>query len=122
MSDQEPKTKPDGGASVSTAGLGGDVEHCHICGAPMTESESLHQNCGGDCLTCMAEAGDLDCMEAAFRIQKAEIARLLAVVDEVHAWAVCGCIATPEDMVENLPHIVEITTPNAMLRSAVPRE
>lgn len=112
MSNQEQQTKPDGGASVSTAGLGGDVERCHICGEPMTEGESLRQNCGGGCLICMAEAGDPDCIEAAFRLQKAEIARLLAVVDEVHAWAVCGCIATPDDMAKNLPRIVEITTPN----------
>jgi hypothetical protein len=93
----------------------GDVERCHICGEPMTEGESLRQNCGGGCLICMAEAGDPDCIEAAFRLQKAEIARLLAVVDEVHAWAVCGCIATPDDMAKNLPRIVEITTPNARL-------
>lgn len=35
--------------------------NCHICGSPMTEDESLHQDCGGDCLTCMAEIGDIDC-------------------------------------------------------------
>ena len=112
MSNQKQQTKPDSGASVSTARLGGEVERCHICGAVMTDHESLRQNCGGDCLMCMAEAGDGDCVEAAFRLQKAEIARLSAVVDEVHAWAVCGGIATPDDMAQNLPRIVEITTPN----------
>lgn len=113
MSDQEQQTKLDGGASASTEGLDGEAERCRICGAVMTAHESLHQNCGGDCLLCMAEAGDGDCMEAAFRLQKVEIARLSAIVDEVHAWAVCGCIATPDDLAQNLPRIVEITTPNA---------
>lgn len=32
---------------------------------------------------------------------------------EVNAWAVCGAITTPEDMAQNLPRIVEITTPRA---------
>jgi hypothetical protein len=40
-----------------------------------------------------------------------EIERLRAVVDEVHSWAVCACIASPEDMAQNFPHIVEITAP-----------
>lgn len=31
-------------------------------------------------------------------------------LDEVHEWAVCGCIATPEDMMQNLPRIIEITS------------
>lgn len=66
---------------------------------------------------CMAEAGDDDCTQSALRLQKAEIARLSAIVDEVHAWAVCGGIATPSDMAQNLPRIVEITTPNAALKA-----
>ena len=37
--------------------------------------------------------------------------RLRKIVDEVHAWAVCACIATPEDMYQNFPRIVEITSP-----------
>ena len=40
---------------------------------------------------------------------------LEAVIDEVHSWAVCGCIASPDDMAKNLPRIVEITTPNVEL-------
>jgi hypothetical protein len=43
----------------------------------------------------------------------AELKRLRAVIDEVHSWAVCGCIADAEDMAQNLPRIVEITTPSA---------
>lgn len=41
----------------------------------------------------------------------AEVKRLQDIIDEVHSWAVCGCIATPEDMCQNLPHIVAITGP-----------
>lgn len=40
-----------------------------------------------------------------------EIERLRGVVDEVHSWAVCGAIAGPEDMAQNLPRIAEITAP-----------
>ena len=40
-----------------------------------------------------------------------EITRLRGVVGEVHSWAVCGSITTPEDMAQNLPRIVEITAP-----------
>lgn len=42
----------------------------------------------------------------------AEIERLRGIIDEVHSWAVCGAIATPEDMAQGLPRIVEITTPD----------
>lgn len=34
---------------------------------------------------------------------------LESIISEVHAWAVCGAITTPEDMMSNLPRIVEIT-------------
>jgi hypothetical protein len=43
---------------------------------------------------------------------KAEVERLKKIVDEVHSWAVCAAIATPEDMAQNFPHIVEITGPS----------
>ena len=42
-----------------------------------------------------------------------EIERLRAVLDEVHSWAVCAAIASPEDMAQNFPHIIEITTPGS---------
>ena len=42
----------------------------------------------------------------------AELSRMQKVIDEVHAWAVCACITTPEDMAQNLPRIIEITAPN----------
>ena len=35
---------------------------------------------------------------------------LYLVIEEVHAWAVCGAITSPEDMMQNLPRIAEITT------------
>jgi hypothetical protein len=47
----------------------------------MTEGESLHQNCGGDCLMCMAEAGDPDCLKSVLRLQKVEIERLKAELE-----------------------------------------
>jgi hypothetical protein len=39
-----------------------------------------------------------------------EIERLRGVVAEVSDWAICACLATPEDMAQNLPRIVEITS------------
>lgn len=32
-------------------------------------------------------------------------------LNEIHNWAVCGAIATPEDMMQNLPRIVELSDP-----------
>lgn len=35
---------------------------CRLCGEALSDdTESLHYNCGGDCLWCMAKAGDPDC-------------------------------------------------------------
>lgn len=36
---------------------------------------------------------------------------LRIILDEVHGWAVCGAITTPEDLMRNLEHIVAITSP-----------
>ena len=55
--------------------------------------------------------GRLAALEA-LAIVETENRRLLGIVDEVHSWAVCACIATPEDMMQNIPRIVEITRPN----------
>lgn len=41
-------------------------------------------------------------LEAAFKQAK-------TALEEVNDWAVCGCLATPEDMMQNLPRIIEIT-------------
>lgn len=40
-----------------------------------------------------------------------EIERLREVASEVHSWAVCACLTTPDDMAQNFPRIVEITAP-----------
>lgn len=38
---------------------------CRICGRPLDNpSDPLSGDCGGDCLQCMADAGDLDCQAA----------------------------------------------------------
>jgi hypothetical protein len=42
---------------------------------------------------------------------KAEIDRLLSIIAEVHAWAVCWSITSPADMMQNIERIVTITTP-----------
>ena len=35
---------------------------CKICSAELdTDPESLHYDCGGDCLWCMARVGDPEC-------------------------------------------------------------
>ncbi len=33
---------------------------CNICKAPLGMTP-MHEDCGGDCLSCMAAAGDTDC-------------------------------------------------------------
>ncbi len=45
-------------------------QHCSVCGNPMTADSSLRHDCGGDCLMCMAEAGDPECVAAALRLQE----------------------------------------------------
>ena len=55
--------------------------------------------------------GRLAALEA-LAIVETENKRLRDIIDEIHAWAVCYCIATPEDMMQNMPRVVEITSPN----------
>lgn len=40
-----------------------------------------------------------------------EIERLRSIIDEIHGWAVCYAIASPQDMAQNFPRIIEITDP-----------
>ena len=47
-----------------------------------------------------------------------EVERLRTIVAEVHDWAVCSCLTTPEDMYRNFPRIVEITTPVGLTPSS----
>ena len=42
-----------------------------------------------------------------------EVERLRAIVEEVHSWIVCSAIAAPEDMMQNAPQIIALTTPRA---------
>jgi hypothetical protein len=37
---------------------------CNICGRRMYESNVPSRDCGGDCLQCMAESGDPDCIDS----------------------------------------------------------
>jgi len=42
---------------------------CSICKKPFDNSQ--HKDCGGDCLTCMAEVGeDSDCIKALAKLKK----------------------------------------------------
>jgi len=45
-------------------------ERCDICS--QTFDDGLHQNCGGTCLSCMAEAGDPDCIAAVNEIKRGQ--------------------------------------------------
>jgi len=39
------------------------MEKCQTCGREMNnEPDSLNLNCGGDCMKCMADCGDPDCI------------------------------------------------------------
>ena len=41
------------------------MDCCDICGRALNNPhDPLSQDCGGDCLLCMAECGDPDCIEA----------------------------------------------------------
>ena len=55
--------------------------------------------------------GRLAALEA-LAIVETENKRLRDIIDEIHAWSVCSCIATPEDMMQNMHRVVEITSPN----------
>lgn len=49
--------------------LGG---HCAICGRPLDVADDpLSVDCGGDCLGCMADCGDPDCVAAVEALKRA---------------------------------------------------
>lgn len=50
------------------------MNNCLTCGAPF--DDGLHRNCGGDCLLCMAEAGDPDCARPALRLLRDRVIKL----------------------------------------------
>ena len=62
---------------------------------------------------CAMDSQDVPAALERLAVVEEENRRLRAVIEEVHSWAVCACFATPEDMAQNFPRIVEITTPNA---------
>ena len=47
--------------------------HCTLCGAPLdVPGRPWSRNCGGDCIACMAEAGDPECEEAVAAMRAGE--------------------------------------------------
>jgi len=47
--------------------------HCHICNRELNNpTDPRSTDCGGDCLECMADAGDPDCIEEIQKIEAAE--------------------------------------------------
>ena len=46
-----------------------NIQYCATCHRALdTPDDPLSRNCGGDCLQCMADAGDPDCIHAVNRI------------------------------------------------------
>jgi len=44
-------------------------KQCSICKVELDNPENdFSQDCGGDCLLCMAEAGDQECIDAILKI------------------------------------------------------
>lgn len=45
--------------------------HCNICGVKLNQPDKREtEDCGGDCLKCMAQAGDPDCIRAMKKLGK----------------------------------------------------
>lgn len=62
------------------------MKKCNICGVEMQDTEpSPTLDCGGDCLSCMAEAGDTDCIELMYLFLKEENRDLRLQRDELLA-------------------------------------
>ena len=54
---------------------------CLICKTPMTEG-GMREDCGGDCLRCMIDAGDTDALHRAYRIQQGLIREAVAALQQ----------------------------------------
>lgn len=80
------------------------MKKCNICGVETQDTESSPTlDCGGDCLSCMAEAGDLDCIETMYRFLKEENRDLTYQRDELLAYAKCEEARTcGEDIAETV--------------------
>lgn len=64
-------TSSAGGFFVRRLKVAGQDE-CRICGRALDNpADPLSTDCGGDCLKCMADCGDPDCVEAVERIEAA---------------------------------------------------
>jgi hypothetical protein len=45
------------------------ITTCHICKRLLDDpADPTTEDCGGDCLRCMAEAGDPDCLRAMWEL------------------------------------------------------
>ena len=64
------------------------VKKCRICGTQF--DNELHQDCGGDCLLCMAEAGDPDCAVSAVPWLRQQLAECQAELAKVKENDVCA--------------------------------
>lgn len=54
----------------------GTVQYCKMCRRPLDQPDDpTTEDCGGDCLRCMAEAGDDDCEEAMRKIEVESLRR-----------------------------------------------
>lgn len=50
-----------------------ETNYCHICKRELNNlADPLSTDCGGDCLQCMAEVGDPDCVAAMAEIKQPE--------------------------------------------------
>ena len=55
--------------------------HCSICNRALDVADDPYSlNCGGDCLMCLAEARDPDCVRMVLEIAKKDAKRLDALV------------------------------------------
>jgi len=87
------------------------IEEFGCCSTPDLSCE--------DCQDCLNEGEnrillkvDKEAVADVIRKMAERIIKLEEVISEVHSWAVCGCITSPEDMAQNFEHIVEITKPD----------
>lgn len=53
---------------------------CKTCGKPMDNRD----NCGGDCVFCMAEAGDPECIKACITRARNAQEEITQLLDRIH--------------------------------------
>lgn len=101
--------------------IGADASHpkTRALAAPSVEQDEQAAIDDGECLSCEAgkcvtgvrcvTLGRDGCTDEQNAILNEQ--RMRDIISEVHAWAVCAAIASPADMAQNFPRIVEITSP-----------